>query len=276
MNPLHSYNSQPAHHIFNLFMSLYLIFPYIAIFDLSLLSFLPTFYLPFPSSLSSSPLWTVCFLKTTMITSIHFIFSLSNNWLPLFSLFNTPSPNSPSPSSPLSPSPSGTRQCGEGPDVVWPATHQKALSVDLHSHIGSTEVLFYARQGQRGLPHHDSTARRDGVCHRCPQTAPVWPHWQKPGKQEPPKALTQEVQKAGNKKGREMAKTWLWGKNMPHVHQLVAGSGLRKCICVCVFSGIFPFYYIRCVGMFLTGSTLTKKPWLIILNSTKNKGKKWC
>lgn len=84
MNPLHSYNSQPIHHIFNFFMSLYLIFPYITIFDLSLLSFLPTFYLPFPSSLSSSPLWIVCFLKTTMITSIHFIFSLSNNWLPLF------------------------------------------------------------------------------------------------------------------------------------------------------------------------------------------------
>lgn len=192
-----------------------------------------------------------------------------------FSLFNTPSsPNSPSPSSPPSPSPSGTRQCGEGPDVVWPATHQKALSVDLHSHIGSTEVLLYARQGQRGLPHHDSTARRDGVCHRCPQTAPVWPHWQKPGKQEPPKALTQEVQKAGNKKGRERAKSWLWGKNMPHMHQLFAGSGLRKCICVCVFSGIFPFYYIRCVGTFLTGSTLTKNPWLIILHSTKIKGEK--
>lgn len=193
--------------IFSIFSCPFIYFFSISLSLIFLYSFLPTFYLPFPSSLSSSALWIVCFLKTTMITSIHFILSLSNNWLPLFffTQHSLSSPNSPSPSSPPSPSPSGTRQCGEGPDAVWPATHQEALSVDLHSHTGSAEVLLYARQGQRGLPHHDSTARRDGVCHRCPQTAPVWPHWQKPGKQEPPKALTQEVQKAGNKKGRERA-----------------------------------------------------------------------
>lgn len=73
--------------------------------------------------------------------------------------------------------PPGSRQCGEITDIVWPAPYQKALPADIHPHPGGTAVLLHARPGQRGLPHHDGTAGGDGVRHRCPQTAPVWPHW---------------------------------------------------------------------------------------------------
>lgn len=40
---------------------------------------------------------------------------------------------------------SGPSQCGEGPDVVRPATDQKALLADIHPHAGSSEVLLHAR-----------------------------------------------------------------------------------------------------------------------------------
>lgn len=94
-------------------------------------------------------------------------------------------------------SPPGPRQRGEGPDTVWPDADQEALPADLHPHPWGAAVLLNARPGQRGLPHHDGTAGGDGVCYRRPQTAPVWPHRQKPGKQEPPEALTPEVWKEG-------------------------------------------------------------------------------
>lgn len=97
---------------------------------------------------------------------------------------------------------------GKVPDVVRPATDQKALLVDLHSHAGGPALLLHARPRQRGLPHHDCSAGGDGVRHRCPQTAPVWPHRQKPGEQEPPEAFTQEVWRASKIRGWERGSNW--------------------------------------------------------------------
>lgn len=59
-----------------------------------------------------------------------------------------------------------------------------------------------------------------------------------------PKLLLRRYKKQEIRRGGKGLKSGFGEKNMPHVHQLVAGSGLRKCICACVFSGIFPFSYV--------------------------------
>lgn len=57
------------------------------------------------------------------------------------------------------------------------------------------QVIFDAWSRQRGISDHDGPARGDGVRHRGPETAAVWPDRQKLGEQKPPQAAAPEVRK---------------------------------------------------------------------------------
>lgn len=163
----------------------------------------------------------------------------------------------------------GPRQCGEVPDIVWPDADQKALPPDLYPHPGGTALLLHARPGQRGLPHHDSAARGDGICHRRPQTASVWPHRQKPGEQESPQAPTQEVKKSQGELKLEWTKTWhTCTDSFP-----TGGSGLRlrPCLSACVFRPVFIVLLTGFGCPWEKACYSTLLPWLFSLQQNLNK-----
>lgn len=57
----------------------------------------------------------------------------------------------------------------------------------------SHQVILNAGPRQRGVSDHDCAAGGDGVRHRRPEAAAVWPDRQKPGEQKPPQTAAQEV-----------------------------------------------------------------------------------
>lgn len=75
----------------------------------------------------------------------------------------------------------GPGERGEVLDPLWAAPEQKALLADLHPHSGGSAELLHAGPRQRGLPHHDGAAGRDGVRHGCAEAAPLRPHREEPG-----------------------------------------------------------------------------------------------